>query len=154
MVIRSQSNECVLPPGPGTGPRRRKISSNALGQSSSVPSSNPIRWRSSLMRCSGVSSAESRQVVGDLSAPRRPVVRYVVTPQVELVLDTLGRQQPGELPGAFQRAGGVFPLTLAAHKQHAHVVTQPGEMFTVHVPHVVERIVEVRRAASLTPAMP
>lgn len=43
MVIRSVSNACLVPSGPSTGPSRRRISSNAVGQSSSVPSSNPIR---------------------------------------------------------------------------------------------------------------
>ena len=43
MVIRSESKACVPSTGDSTGPSRRRISSNAVGQSSSVPSSNPIR---------------------------------------------------------------------------------------------------------------
>ena len=42
MVMRSTSNSWVPPDGSWTGPSLRRISSNAVGQSSSVPSSNPI----------------------------------------------------------------------------------------------------------------
>src|SRR5215469_16293510 len=105
MVIRSVSKACRLPSGPSTGPSRRRISSNAVGQSSSVPSSNPIKC---LVAVKGPSSNESRHVVGHLGAPGRPVVRDVVAPYVELVPDTLLGQQRGKLPGAGQHAGGVL----------------------------------------------
>src|SRR3954447_23149107 len=43
MVSRSDETVCVWP-STSRGPTRRRISSNARGQSSSAPSSSPIRW--------------------------------------------------------------------------------------------------------------
>src|SRR6516165_8868338 len=99
MVIRSQSKACRAPPAPATGPTRRRISSKARGQSSSVPSSNPIRCLEVVNvgpHSEQDGSAESRQVTGELGAPGRPVVGHVEAPQVELVPDALGGQEPGE----------------------------------------------------------
>ena len=53
MVIRSESNTCRLPPGPRPGRAGRGSARTPLGQSSSVPSSSPIRCRVSVTRASG-----------------------------------------------------------------------------------------------------
>src|SRR6516225_6118284 len=100
MVIRSQSKACRVPPLPATGPTRRRISSNALGQSSSVPSSNPIRCLEVVNV--GSHSAKSWHVMGELGAPGGPVVGHVEAPQVKLVPDALAGEQRGELLGAGQ----------------------------------------------------
>src|ERR1700722_11304291 len=121
IVIRSQSKVCRAPPTPSTGPSRSKISSNATGQSSSVPSSNPMMCLVAVNEWLP-SSAESRHVMGELGPPGRPVVRDVVSPQIGFVLDALGGQQPGQLLRALQRACGVFPLALPADQQQADVV--------------------------------
>ena len=73
------------------GPSRASSVSNAVGQSSSVPSSSPIR-------CVVVvrPSAEPWQMMGELRSPRRPVVRDVVAPEVQLVADALVAEQPRE----------------------------------------------------------
>src|SRR5580693_2203406 len=150
MVIRSQSKVCRAPPVPSTGPTRRRISSNAFGQSCSVPSSNPIRCLEAVNIDSR--SAESWQVMGKLGAPGGPVVGHVEAPQVELVPDALAGKQLGEPSGAGQRSSGVFPLSLAAHQQQADLGAQPVEVVTVSVAYVVQRAVEVRLAAALAPA--
>src|SRR6202044_1274608 len=152
MVIRSQSKAYRVPPAPWTGPTRRRISSNARGQSSSVPSSNPIKCLESVNV--DPQSAKSWHVMGELGAPGRPVVRHVEAPQVELVPDSLPGEQPGELLGAWQRSGGVFPPALAAHQQQADLAAQPVEVVPVQVADVVQRVVEVRLAAALAPAVP
>src|ERR1700719_2581521 len=89
MVIRSVSKACRPPSGPGTGPSRLRISVNAVGQSSSVPSSNPIRYlvvtAGSLLSTTVL--AESGHVAGELGTPGRPVVGHVVAPHVQFVLD-------------------------------------------------------------------
>src|SRR6266496_2368836 len=48
MVIRSVVAGCLKQTAPTTGPSLRRISSNALGQSSSVPSSSPIKCLASV----------------------------------------------------------------------------------------------------------
>ena len=83
-------------------PTRPTRPSNARGQSSSVPSSKPIRWLESE---EGVTSAEPRQMMRDLGPPRGPVVRDVVAPEVELTADALVRHDPGEALRARERAG-------------------------------------------------
>src|SRR5215831_92286 len=70
MVIRSQPNACRVPPGPATGPSRPRISSNALGQSSSVPSSSPIKCLVSVTRASGRQQNRGTRW-GQLGAPGR-----------------------------------------------------------------------------------
>ncbi len=51
IVTRSTSNSW-RPDGPSTAPIRRTSASNAVGQSSSVPRSRPIRCRASGMETS------------------------------------------------------------------------------------------------------
>src|ERR687888_709648 len=96
--------------------------SYAADQSSSVPSSSPIRWV-------GISSShEAWQMVGDLALPRRPVVRHVVTPQVELVPDPLPREDAGESLRALERPGRVLPHALAADEQQVDLRAQPVQV--------------------------
>src|SRR6202453_2345681 len=156
MVIRSVSKACRLPPGPGTGPSRRRISVNAGGQSSSVPSSIPIRCLVLVVGTvkAGFLSAEPRHVMGELGAPGRPVVRRVVTPHVQLVLYPLAGQQRCEALGAGQRPGGVLPLALTAHQQQADLAAQPLQVVTRQVADVVDRVVEVHLVALLAPGAP
>src|SRR5689334_2050981 len=152
MVTRSVVSLCSVP-FHEIGPSRLTSASYARGQSSSVPSSNP-------MTCSTVdlqaaeASAEAWQVMGELGAPRRPVVRDVVTPQVELAADAPLAEQVGHLPGGVQRAGRVLPLALAADQQHGQLPAQPVEVVAVQVGHVVDRVVEVGLLAALAPAAP
>src|SRR5580704_1155456 len=145
MVIRSVSKACWLPSGPGTGPSRPRISVNAVGQSSSVPSSNPIRClvvkaRSLLSR---TVLAESGHVVGELGAPGRPVVGHVVAPHVQFVLDPLLAQQRVEPPGAVQRPCGVLPLALTHDQQQADLAAQPLQVVAGQLADVVHGVVEV-----------
>src|SRR2546421_332775 len=88
----------------------------------------------------------------DLGAPRRPVVRDVVTPEVELVPDPLLGERPRELTRRLERARRVLPLALAADEQEAGARAQPLEMVAVQVPDVLGRVVEVRGVAALAPA--
>src|SRR5947209_18098221 len=105
MVTRTLRNRCADPAWSRSGPSRPTSVSNARGQSSSVPSSNP-------MMCSTSDIdrllTEPRQVVGELCAPGRPVVRDVVPPQVQLMFDALVGEQPGHALGGRQRTGGVL----------------------------------------------
>src|SRR5690606_33117741 len=112
MVIRSTSNACSSPARARTAPIRRTIASKAVGQSSSVPSSSPIRCRFNGPPPShrlGVGLGQAVQVVGELAAPPRPVVGHVVPPHVELVRDALLGEQAGQPPRARLGAGGVLP---------------------------------------------
>src|SRR3954464_4886092 len=88
-------------------------------------------------------------MVGDLRAPRRPVVRDVVAPEIELVADALLAQALGEAQRAVERAGGVLPAALPADEQQAHARPQPVEVVAVEVRHVVDRAVEVRLVPAL-----
>src|SRR4051794_7278292 len=151
IVTRSVSMRCSVPAPSVTGPRRRISVSNAVGQSSSVPSRRPIRWLAEVMASSF--SAEAGQVVGDLRAPGGPVVRDVVALQVELVADALLGQAPAGQERARQRAGGVLPLALAADQQQADPRAQPLEVVAVEVRDVVDRAVEVALLAALAPAV-
>src|SRR5687768_17039052 len=65
-------------------------------------------------------SAESLQVVRELSAPPRPVMCHVVAPEINLMWDALLRKQSAECLRTFQRAGGVLPHSLPAHKEQEH----------------------------------
>src|SRR5262249_1975432 len=157
MLIRSQPKTCLVPSVPVTGPSRRKISSNARGQSSSVPSSSPIKCLVSVTggsRRSRVSLAESRHVMSDLGAPGRPVVRDAVSPQIQFVPGALVGEPGGERPGAWQRPGGVFPLALTADQQQADPAAEPIEVIAVQVADIVKRVVEIRGGAALAPAVP
>src|SRR3954454_23626594 len=145
IVTRSSLKSCVAPPWEMRGATRVISVSNAADQSSSVPSSSPIRWL-------GISSHEAWQMMGDLALPRGPVVRDVVAPQVELVPDPLPREDAGESLRALQRAGRVLPHALAADEQEADLRAQPLQVVAVQVVDVVERIVEVRLDPALAAA--
>jgi hypothetical protein len=56
---------------------------------------------------------------GRSGAPRRPVVRDVVAPEVELVADALLASSAASA-SVLERAGRVLPLALAADEQQAH----------------------------------
>src|SRR5438876_212770 len=64
-------------------------------------------------------------MMGDLIAPRRPVVDDVVTPEVELDAEALLAEQPGEVLRALERPRRVLPGALAADQQPL-VVPGPG----------------------------
>src|SRR3990170_4956320 len=97
--------------------------SNAVGQSSSVPSNIPIRCFLSIVPPSPLD--ESWQMMRDLVAPRRPVVRYVIPPKVQVVLDALLGQSGCEPLRRLERSGRVFPLTLAAYEDEVRLGSQP-----------------------------
>ena len=75
----------------------------------------------------------------------------VVPPQVELVADSFLGEHPSESPGGLQRPGRVLPLPLAADQEEAQLGPQPFEVVAVEVPDVVDRVVEVRLLAAMTP---
>src|SRR5213593_396841 len=118
-MIRSVRKTCRSPPCSIAG-SRSTIASNARGQSSSVPSSSPIR-------CSG----KARQMMSDLRPPRGPVVRRILAPDVELVADALRREQRGEAVRLLERSGGVLPRAPADDEQQAHARAQPLEVVAV-----------------------
>src|SRR3954468_8498279 len=152
IVTRSVSMVCRRPPPSVIGPRRAISVSKAVGQSSSVPSSRPMRCVvSSVMQ--SFRSAEAGQVMGDLRTPRRPVVRDVVAPQVELVTDLLVAETLGETQRAVQRAGRVLPLALPADEQEADARPQPVEVVAAEVRDVLDRAVEVRLVAAVAPGV-
>src|SRR5687767_7708213 len=93
--------------------------SNADGQSSSVPSNNPIRCFLSMPPT--FASDESWQMMRYLAAPRRPVVRYVIPPKIQFVLDALLRKPLGEPFRGFESSSGVFPLTLPANEDQVRL---------------------------------
>src|SRR5438067_8753248 len=88
----------------------------------------------------------------NLSAPRRPVVRDVVSPEVELVPDPLLREEPGEPSRRLERAGRVLPLALAADEEQADAASEPVEVIAAEVDDVVHRVLEVDGVAALAPA--
>src|SRR6185436_18232685 len=148
IVTRSVSITWRSPAPSVTGPRQRTSVSKAAGQSSSVPRSRPIRCVVSGIGVLPVlRSAEAGQMVGDLGAPRRPVVRDVVAPEVELVTQILFAEALGETQRALERPRRVLPHALAAHEQEAHARAQPVEVVAVEVRDVVDRAVEVRLLA-------
>src|SRR5437899_332836 len=104
MVTRTVLSRWVVPDESVTAPSRRTSASYARGQSSSVPKSNPMmcstsdisslhNMRSGHLTGAADGSPEPWQVVRELGSPRRPVMWHVVTPQVQLVPDTLVSQQ-------------------------------------------------------------
>src|SRR5215203_3392624 len=119
IVIRSTSYACSCPAESVTGPIRRSNVSKAAGQSSSVPSNSPIKCFSMPASSSVVSKAW--QVVGKLSPPPWPIVRYVETPQVYLMGDAFVGEQPAKSFGAYQRTSGVLPHSLPAHQDQEHL---------------------------------
>ena len=128
-------------------PRREASVSNAVGQSSSVPSSIPIR-------CVGVGHQQKRgKVVRNACATKASRGRCH-TPT--------GPARPGApwIPAAPRHAAGRRrarrswpPLALAAHQQQAQLLVQPLEVAAAEV-DVVHRVVEVRGVAALAPAVP
>src|SRR3954453_23735350 len=133
---------CVARSRPATGPSRETSASNAPGQSSSVPSSSPIKR----------ASDEAGEMMRDLRAPRRPVVRHVVSPEVELVANALLAEQPREPLRRLERAGRVLPLALSAQEQEGRARAQPVEVVAVEMLHVVQWVVEVDGVAAVAPA--
>src|SRR3954454_3090790 len=133
---------CVTSSRPATGPRRETSASKAPGQSSSVPSSSPISR----------GSDKAGEMMRDLRAPRRPVVRHVVSPEVELVAKALLAEQPRETLRRVEGAGRVLPLALSAHEQEGRARAQPVDVLALEVLHVVQRVVEVDGVSALAPA--
>src|SRR4051794_22325096 len=120
MVSRSLLKVCSVPPV-RTVPTRRRIASNAVGQSSSAPSSSPIRWfvtGSSSRALDSRPSAEAWQVVGDLALPPAPVVGRVVAPDVEVAGDAAFREQAAHPPGLGQRLRRVHLPGALADDEH------------------------------------
>src|SRR5690348_6600907 len=101
---------------------RSTIASNARGQSSSVPSSSPIR-------CS--CSRKARQMMSDLGPPRGPVVRGVLAPHVELVPEALLRKQRGEPVRLVERSGRVLPGAATDDEDEVGLRAEPLEMVAV-----------------------
>src|SRR4051794_29278730 len=77
-------------------------------------------------------------MVRELGAPRRPVVRDVIPPDVDLAADALALQQVAELPRALERARRVLPLPLPADEQQAELPAQPFEVVAAEAPGIVE----------------
>src|ERR1044072_2706135 len=88
----------------------------------------------------------------DLGAPRGPVVRRVVPPEIELVPDPLLAEQPREAPRALERARRVLPLALARDQEQGDLPAGAGAAVAAEVLDVVGRVVEVDGAAALASA--
>src|SRR4029079_4842208 len=101
--------------------------------SSSVPSSSPIKR----------ALDKAGQMMRDLRAPRRPVVRHVVPPEVELVPDRLLAEDPREPLRRLERARRALPLPLAADEEERRARAQPVEVVALQVLDVVHRVVEI-----------
>ena len=152
MVSRSLVKVCSVP-STLSGPTRRRIASKACGQSSSAPSSSPIRC--DVMALPSRASAEAGQVVGDLALPPRPVVGGVVAPDVEVVGDAAFGEQGAHPFGLGQRGGRVgLPGALADGEDDVQPLAQPGEVVAVQLGDVVGGVGEVRRLAALAPGVP
>src|SRR5437660_253868 len=119
MVTRTLRIRCAVPASSVTGPSRRTSASKARGQSSSVPSNSPMMCSTSdtAPPNGNRESAEAGEMVGELPAPGRPVVRDIVAPQVQLVPDPFVGKESGDVPRRVERAGGVLPLALPADQQ-------------------------------------
>src|SRR5438067_13082410 len=98
------------------------------------------------------SSDKARQMMSDLRAPRRPVVRDVVPPEVELVPDPLRSEQAREPLRRLERARRALPLALAADEEQRYLRAEPVEVVAVAVLDVVQRVVEVDGFPALAPA--
>src|SRR6187200_1802676 len=85
----------------------------------------------------------------DLGTPRRPVVRRVVPPEVELVADPLLAEERREASRAVERAGRVLPLPLPRDQEQVDVAAEPVEMVAAEVVDVIARVVEVDGVAAL-----
>jgi hypothetical protein len=91
-------------------------------------------------------------MMSDLRPPRRPVVRGVLAPHVELVAEALLREQGGEPVRLLERAGRVLPGAAADDEQEVGLRTEPFEVVAVQAGDVVGRVVEVDGVAALAPA--
>src|SRR3954449_10408346 len=123
-----------------TAPMRSTSDSKTRGQSSSVPSSRPMR-RSDI----------PGENMSDLALPGRPVVRRVVAPDLEVVRDALLAEEAGEALGRLERAGRVFPGAPADDEDEVHLAAQPVEVVAVELADVGHRVVEVGGVAGLAP---
>src|SRR5215210_5723178 len=107
------------------------------------------------MRCRSANArlglTEAGEVVRQLGAPRRPVVRELGSPDVELVAQTLVAELPRERLGADARARRVLPLAAPDDEQDAEPRPQPVEVVAVQLRDVVRRVVEVDGVATLAP---
>ena len=151
MVTRSVVRRCVVPEASAIGPRRETSVSNAVGQSSSVPSSSPIRclviltwlpqqnrgrWWASWARHDGQSCGTSWPQRS--SSCRMPL--------------------PASNP-AIGRVDSSAPV-VSSHWPWPHTSTtrqppaQPVEVVAVQVRDVVDRVVEVGGVAALAPGVP
>src|SRR5256885_3352879 len=88
-------------------------------------------------------SDEAWQMMSKLGSPGGPVMRDVVSPEIELVPDSLTGEQLRETPRALERAGRVLPLALPADDQQADAGLQPAEVVAVQMRDVVHRVLEV-----------
>ena len=80
-----------------------------------------------------------------LAPPPRPVMADVITPNVQLVRNSLATQQLCEPPGRRQRARGMcLLLPLTAHEQDREALAQPVNVVFIETGHVVGGIGEVR----------
>ena len=91
-------------------------------------------------------------MVHELRAPGRPVVRHVVTPDVELVRDPLLPEERREGVRGVERARRVLPHPLPDHERQPDAAPEPVEVVAVEVRDVVHRVVEVHGLAALAPA--
>src|SRR5438552_14914871 len=82
-------------------------------------------------------------MVSELGSPGGPVVRDVVSPEIELVPESLTGEQLRETPRALERAGRVLPLALPTDDQQADAGLQPAEVVAVEMRDVVHRVLEV-----------
>src|SRR5579862_7294945 len=98
---------------------------------------------------SGARSYEPRQMMRHLPPPRRPIVRDVVTPKVELVRDALLDEQRREALRRVERARRVLPLALSADENQRGRAPEPVEVVPVEMGDVVHRVVEVDGVAAL-----
>src|SRR5205823_371775 len=96
--------------------------------------------------------SKTRQMMSDLRTPRRPVVRRILAPDVELVPDALLGEERGEAVRLLERPGRVLPRTPADDEQQADLRAQPVQMVAAETGDVVGRVVEVDGVAAFAPA--
>src|SRR5215210_9214337 len=88
----------------------------------------------------------------DLALPRRPVVRDVVAPEIELVANLLRRKQRRESLRRLERTRRVLPLALSAYEEQRHLGAEPAKVVPVEMLDVVDGVVEVNGVSALAPA--
>src|SRR4249919_2503889 len=91
-------------------------------------------------------------MVSDLPLPCGPVVRRVLSSDVQLVWNPLPREQRCEPVGRVERAGRVLPGAASDDEDEVSPGAEPVEVLAVEMGDVVERVVEVEGVAALTPA--